>query len=515
MSNFTSNNSEIVHNLPAAAAEKYDNDETALVIVLSILALGLAPITVASNVLVIVPFCRFSRVRTASNQILLALAITDCFLGLVLFAASLSGLSKATKVLEPEAHVNISYFLAMSMSTMQTVSLLLMVANAGDKALSLARPLHYSEIVTFTSVNTFIGVSCLIATIIGILLPLTVFHIFTDHIKDEALLLVPLGPSPERSMQISLLVFFTLPCGLTVSFCHMYVYSVASRHAKAIKREGSVRDRMASASYKLTTTSEANILDPQKLAANHLAIPRMSSLQLPATNGTVIVKDEVILKAGGRQCSSASAHHSRYGTSLALIVVMVFVTRIPSQLSSIVDSKVSDHPWPLSRKNLVFVALNAPLLLCSAINPWMFAYHNLDLKPVMQRLLKRLCRGLSRTKDAENGLNTTRNDRSLMTQWQVSQFVSAQPRRSRSFCMIPAMTPPSTIQAWPPGSGTPTSKKKCGFSRRHSQKRRSFCATMKPMKTTRSKSCTHRTIPTVTVWDGDSIRMTKPEDVVV
>ena len=39
--------------------------------------------------------------------------------------------------------------------------------------------------------------------------------------------------------------------------CHLYVYIVASRHAKAIKRDNSVNDRMkTSVSYKMTTTSE-------------------------------------------------------------------------------------------------------------------------------------------------------------------------------------------------------------------------------------------------------------------
>ena len=64
---------------------------TSIILVLSSLAFVLSPLTVASNLLVIVPFCRLTRVRTASNQILLALAIIDGLLGFLLFLSSISG----------------------------------------------------------------------------------------------------------------------------------------------------------------------------------------------------------------------------------------------------------------------------------------------------------------------------------------------------------------------------------------------------------------------------------------
>lgn len=106
-------------------------EDKVLLITLGSLAFVLAPLTVASNLLVIVPFCRFSRVRTASNQILLALAITDLLLGIVLFMASITGLTKLTKLIEPQSHVHIGYAVAMSMASLQTTSLMLMMANSG------------------------------------------------------------------------------------------------------------------------------------------------------------------------------------------------------------------------------------------------------------------------------------------------------------------------------------------------------------------------------------------------
>ena len=45
--------------------------------------------------------------------------------------------------------MRLSYSLALTMASMQATSLLLMVANSVDKALSIAKPLNYSELVTY------------------------------------------------------------------------------------------------------------------------------------------------------------------------------------------------------------------------------------------------------------------------------------------------------------------------------------------------------------------------------
>ena len=57
---------------------------------------------------------------------------------------------------------------------METSSLLLIVSIAIDKALSLAKPLHYSDIVTFFSVNVYVTIIFVISLVIGVVLPLTV-----------------------------------------------------------------------------------------------------------------------------------------------------------------------------------------------------------------------------------------------------------------------------------------------------------------------------------------------------
>ena len=79
--------------------EEETTTTTSIILLLSSLAFVLSPLTVASNLLVIVPFCRLTRVRTASNQILLALAIIDGLLGFLLFLSSISGKSSDVIIL--------------------------------------------------------------------------------------------------------------------------------------------------------------------------------------------------------------------------------------------------------------------------------------------------------------------------------------------------------------------------------------------------------------------------------
>ena len=66
-------------------------------------------------------------------------------------------------------------------------------------------------------------------------------------------------------------------------FCHLYVYIVASRHAKAIKRDNSVNDRMrTSVSYKMTTTSEEMA---RKFKLQKKSTDAGLNGEIPTTNG--------------------------------------------------------------------------------------------------------------------------------------------------------------------------------------------------------------------------------------
>ena len=461
-------------------------EETLIVISLSTLAFGLAPLTLASNILVIVPFCRFSRVRTASNQILLALAITDLLLGMSLCMASIAGLTKVTNLVEVNNYLHLSYAVALAMATLQATSLMLMMANSVDKALSLLRPLHYNEIMTFTTVKVYIAFTVIVASMVGVVVPLASENAWSGDVP-----IIPFGPENKELLR-NLMAFFTLPCGLIVTFCHIYVYSVANRHAKAIKRDGhhGVRDRMKmseAAHYMMPqNTSEAVVTVGTEAAkpGNYLTIPIPLGIngngavhstataattlpncntQLPSklNNGISSPKKEASC-GGGEQYrghddhvnnqsnsysnAAASASTHRYGASLLLGVLVVFISRVPSQVWCFLFDQTRNNPAEDVQKQLFYIFANIPLFLCSALNPWMYAYHNLEMKPIMKRLLKRVCRRVLRPQGAfhshpqNEGQSQPYRSSGFMTNWQVSVFAtfprqsSCQHIRSASSC---------------------------------------------------------------------------------
>ena len=114
----------------------------------------------------------------------------------------------------------------------------------------------------------------------GVVVPLTFNDAWSTvgHGDNAHLMAIPFGPVPDQDMLMNMMVFFTLPCGLVVTFCHIYVYSVANRHAKAIKRDDGARDRMKmSASYKMATTTATEAAAVIGMEAtgngNYLSIP--------------------------------------------------------------------------------------------------------------------------------------------------------------------------------------------------------------------------------------------------
>lgn len=543
--------SETIEESPSVVADATSINETVLIVTLCLLAFVLAPLTVAFNLLVIVPFCRFSRVRTASNQILLALAITDLLLGMVLCMASITALTNIATLDKPHPHI--SYAIVMAFATLQVqssiffnglskyftqvllpqaTSLMLMMATSGDKALSLVRPLDYNEIVTFTSVNAYISFSILLGIILGVVIPLTTSKI--SH--SDLFILLPLGLCRQNEMHMAILVFFTVPCGLFVTLCHIYVYMVANRHANAIKRDSYVRERMmTSASYKMTTTSiehptAAASTAPNVLIgmepivnknSNYLTIPINNSCSALNHQSTSFNASKAIEKGfsirrqdSNEDSSYAKTRPNRYGASLLLVVLVVFASRMPSELWPFLR-----HDHDLSFHQFFYVLANIPLFLCSAANPWIYAYHNLDLKPAMQKLLKRACRGIIRPSQRHRrskSNQTSLGHRSYLANWQISVFatyshgIHHSTRQRRSSWHQEAV---SLNQQQQPSQPSPTGHFRSNSHCHRYHRRKSFGAIAAAVrKTRRSKSCTNRAIPTVTVWDGDSVRLTRPED---
>ena len=130
--------------------------------------------------------------------------------------------------------------------------------------------------------------------------------------------------------------------------------------------------------------------------------------------------------------NAASTTH-RYGASLLLGVLVVFISRLPSEVWCFF---VNDQTWSDLQCQLFYVLANIPLFLCSAFNPWMYAYHNLEMKPIMKRLLKKSCRRVLRPNISPNshnndGLSQTNRGSGFLTNWQISVFTTF-PRRGSS-----------------------------------------------------------------------------------
>ena len=234
-------------------------------------------------------------------------------------------------------------------------------------------------------------------------------------------------------------------------------------------------------------------------------------------------KRNILSSCNDSSSNNSSNINSRYGTSLLIGVIFIFATRLPSQLTPFIlpEKKPSENSSTFNQ--ILYVLLNLPLLICSLLNPWMYAYHNLDLKPVMRRLVKKFCRKLVRKDYTGNEARFRKTgnaeNQSFMTGYnagQISMFASV-PRRSTFLhnsaggAAVLATTPVATAPIQPPIH--PVLKTQRSVS---SMLRNSFHTT-KTKKARRTKSCAVNNqggkIPIVTIWDGNTVKdVTKPEE---
>ena len=210
--------------------------------------------------------------------------------------------------------------------------------------------------------------------------------------------------------------------------------------------------------------------------------------------------------------------NSRYGASLLIGVIFIFATRLPSQLTPFILPEKSDSTF----NQILYVLLNLPLLICSMLNPWMYAYHNLDLKPVMRRLVKKFCRKLVRKDYTGNEARFRKGggnaeNQSFMTGYnagQISMFASV-PRRSTFLhnsaggAAVLATTPVVTAPIQPPIHPVLKTQRSVSSMLRNSL--------TKTKKARRTKSCALNNqggkIPIVKIWDGNTVKdVTKPDD---
>lgn len=107
--------------------------------------------------------CRFKRLRTPSNYLVMSLATSDLGIGMFMpvgMYLELGGTENFTST-----HVCLlSYGVAI---TLCCVSVLVMVAIAVDRFTSLARPLRYANLITHSAVERYIAVFWAYSSLVG------------------------------------------------------------------------------------------------------------------------------------------------------------------------------------------------------------------------------------------------------------------------------------------------------------------------------------------------------------
>lgn len=205
---------------------RLDVSPVSVVLAVSIVCI-LSPITVTGNSIILAAFYRYKRLRTASNCLLVSLAISDFGVGVFMpfgMQLELSGL--------PENGVSalciVPYCIVIALCS---VSVLMTVAIAVDRLTSLAQPLRYKNIITHSSIEKYIAAFWIYAIVVG-LSPL-IYAQFTGKMQSQsgncrfdAAVLPPI--------RVFLVVAVWAPSALVLLGCYMYVYLVARAHARAI-----------------------------------------------------------------------------------------------------------------------------------------------------------------------------------------------------------------------------------------------------------------------------------------
>ncbi|XP_076165998.1 uncharacterized protein LOC143145981 [Ptiloglossa arizonensis] len=187
----------------------------------------LAAITITGNSIILVAFYKYKRLRTASNYLLVSLAVSDFGVGLFMpfgVYLELVGL--------PEDGVStlciIPYCVAIALCS---VSVLVTVAIAVDRLTSLAQPLRYKNIITHSNIEKYIALFWIYAIAVGFSPLIYAKAIRGNQQYGES---CRFGAAVLPPVRVFLVVAVWAPSALVLLGCYMYVYLVARAHARAI-----------------------------------------------------------------------------------------------------------------------------------------------------------------------------------------------------------------------------------------------------------------------------------------
>ncbi|XP_076234743.1 uncharacterized protein LOC143179413 [Calliopsis andreniformis] len=205
---------------------RLDVNPISVVLAVSIVCI-LSPITVTGNSIILAAFYRYKRLRTASNYLLVSLAVSDFGVGVFMpfgMQLELSGL--------PENGVStlciVPYCIVIALCS---VSVLVTVAIAVDRLTSLAQPLRYKNIITHSSIEKYIAVFWIYAIAVG-LSPLIYAKAIGDTQPHSGN--CRFGAAVQPPVRVFLVVAVWAPSAFVLLGCYMYVYLVARAHARAI-----------------------------------------------------------------------------------------------------------------------------------------------------------------------------------------------------------------------------------------------------------------------------------------
>ncbi|KAF3420143.1 hypothetical protein E2986_09182 [Frieseomelitta varia] len=205
---------------------RLDVNPVSVVLAVSIVCI-LSPITVTGNSIILAAFYKYKRLRTASNYLLVSLAVSDFGVGVFMpfgMQLELSGL--------PENGVStlciVPYCIVIALCS---VSVLVTVAIAVDRLTSLAQPLRYKNIITHSSIEKYIAVFWIYAIAVG-LSPLIYANVAGETQPHSGN--CRFGAAVLPPVRVFLVVAVWAPSALVLLGCYMYVYLVARAHARAI-----------------------------------------------------------------------------------------------------------------------------------------------------------------------------------------------------------------------------------------------------------------------------------------
>ncbi|XP_014226443.1 uncharacterized protein LOC106652162 isoform X1 [Trichogramma pretiosum] len=301
-----------------SAAEEVIQPGLVSIIIAIFLVFVLSLNTLACNSIILAAFYRYKRLRTASNCLLMSLAVSDFGVGLFMPFGAYLELSNLTSTVEPTSPslpsrsslCVIYYCIPVALCS---VSVLMTVAIAIDRLTSLAQPLRYKNIITHSSIERYIAVFWIYAMAVGGS-PIVYVEFsensaaYSSNCRFNGVILPP--------VRVFLFLAVWAPSALILLGCYMYVYLVARAHARAIY------------------TVELSFRNQTQT----LAFPR-------------------------------------YGQTLAVTVGAFFVFWLPFQTCMLLDIFCGTN---ILSSSIVWLSL--PILAHSGTNPWLYAFHHGEMR---------------------------------------------------------------------------------------------------------------------------------------